>query len=196
MKYILIALLIVVLGIFAFLKTTGGNSNIAQAEGSSNMTDKKVLIAYFSYSGNTKSIAEKIQAKVGGDIFRIEVATPYPTDYNETAYGIAKKQHDENILPELKDNGDVSAYDVVFVGTPAWWYEMAPAVKTFFANNNFEGKTVIPFITHGGGGKYHIKEDMQKMTKDAQVIEPFVVYEKGNANTDKELSEWLKELGF
>ena len=93
--------------------------------------NKKALVAYFSFSGNTKLIAEKIQAKTGADIFRIETVKPYPADYDETAYGIAKEQHDKGIKPELKDNGDVSNYDTVFVGTPAWWFEMAPAVKTF-----------------------------------------------------------------
>ena len=77
-----------------------------QAKGEKTM-DKKILIAYFSWSGNTKHIAEEIQNRVGGDMFRIETATPYPNDYNETAYGVAKKQHDENIFPELKSKGDV-----------------------------------------------------------------------------------------
>ena len=156
--------------------------------------NKKVLIAYFSWGGNTKSIAEKINAQIGGDMFRIETATPYPTDYNEAAYEVAKKQHEENIHPELKDNGDVSNYDIVFVGTPAWWYEMAPAVKTFLENNNFEGKTIVPFITHGGGGKYTIAEDMGKLAKGAKVLNPLVIYENGNDQTDKEITEWLKQI--
>lgn len=158
------------------------------------LMDKKILVAYFSWGGNTQSIAEKIHSQVGGDIFRIETAVPYPADYNETAYGVAKKQHDEDIKPELKDNGDVSGYDVIFVGTPAWWYTMAPAVKTFLSENNFEGKTIVPFITHGGGGKYTIAEDMGKLAKGARVLNPFVVYEKGDSNTDSELKKWLEDL--
>lgn len=154
----------------------------------------KTLIAYFSWDGNTKNIAEKIQAQINADIFRIETAVPYPNNYNETAYGIAKKQHEENIKPELKDNGDVSAYDVIFVGTPAWWYGMAPAVKTFLSKNNFEGKIIAPFITHGGGGKYTIAEDMAKLAKGSKVLEPFAIYENGNEETDKELSAWIKTV--
>lgn len=156
--------------------------------------DKKVLIAYFSWGGNTKSIAEKIQAKTGGDMFQIETVIPYPKDYNETAYGVAKEQHDKGIKPELKDNGDVFDYDVIFIGTPAWWYTMAPAVMTFIENNNFEGKTIVPFITHGGGGKYNIAQDMEKLTKNAKVLTPFVVYENGNSETDKELDKWLETI--
>lgn len=156
--------------------------------------DKKILIAYFSWGGNTKSIAEKIHAKTGGNMFSIETAVPYPEDYNEAAYGVAKKQHEEGIKPELKDNGDVSNYDIIFVGTPAWWYEMAPAVKTFLSENNFKGKTIVPFITHGGGGKYTIAEDMGKMAKGATVLQPLVVYERGNSDTDKEIENWLKQI--
>lgn len=158
--------------------------------------NKKILVAYFSWGGNTKFIAEKIQKEIGADIFRIETKTPYPTDYNETAYGIAKKQHEEGTKPELKNNGDVSNYDVIFVGTPAWWYEMAPAVKTFLSENNFEGKTIVPFITHGGGGKYSIAQDMQKLSNPSKTLTPFVTYERGLSEVDKEIKEWLKGLEY
>ena len=157
------------------------------------LTDKKVLVAYFSWGGNTKSIAEKIQAKTGADIFRIEPVTPYPQDYNETAYGIAKEQKDKNIHPPI-NNTDVSPYDVVFVGTPAWWYTMAPPVMTFLEQNNFEGKTIIPFVTHGGGGGYTIDKDMEKLAKGAKVLSSFVVYERGDSKTDDEITKWLNEL--
>ncbi len=159
-----------------------------------NMNKSKILIAYFSWGGNTKSIAEKILQKTHADIFRIETKEPYPANYNETAYGIAKEQHDKNIHPELKDNGNVEKYDIIFVGTPAWWYTMAPAVITFLEKNNFEGKTIIPFITHGGGGKYNIADEMGKYAKGSKVLTPFVVYEHGNAQTDKELDNWLGQV--
>ena len=158
------------------------------------MSDKKILVAYFSWSGNTQFIAEKINKQVGGDMFRIETTTPYPEDYNEAAYGVAKKQHEEGTKPELKDNGDVSSYDIIFIGTPAWWYEMAPAVKTFLSENNFEGKTIVPFITHGGGGKYTIAEDMGKLAVGSEVLKPLVVYERGYDNIDQEIETWLKEI--
>lgn len=156
--------------------------------------DKKILVAYFSWGGNTKHIAELIHEQVGGDMFKIETKVPYPTDYNETAYGVAKEQHDKNIHPELKGNIDVSSYDVIFVGTPAWWYTMAPVVMTFLESNNFEGKTIVPFITHGGGGKYQIKEDMSSFAKGAKVLEPLVIYENGNSDTKTEITNWLEQI--
>ena len=158
------------------------------------MDNKKILIVYFSWSGNTKFIAEKIHAKIGGEIFRIETVIPYPEDYHETAYGIAKEQHDKGIKPEIKSNIDISSYDVILIGTPVWWYEMAPAVKNFISKNNFEGKTIVLFITHGGGGKYTIVEDIRKMVKGAKVLDPFVIYENGDVNTQKDIDKWLEQL--
>lgn len=157
------------------------------------LMNKKVLVAYFSWSGNTKSIAEKIQTQTGADIFEITPVTPYPSDYNETAYGIAKEQKEKGIHPPI-NNTDISSYDIIFVGTPAWWYTMAPPVMTFLAENNFEGKTVIPFVTHGGGGGYTIDKDMAELAKGAKVLAPLVVYGKGGANVDKEIAGWIKKL--
>lgn len=190
MNKIIISILIIftILG-FGIFKVRANNSEKEQV-----MQDKKVLVAYFSWGGNTKSIAEKIHAKVGGDLLSIEPATPYPNDYNETAYGIAKEQHEKNIHPEIKNTEDISNYDVIFVGTPAWWYTMAPPVMTFLEKNNFNGKTIIPFITHGGGGQYTIAKDMENLAKGSKVLTPFVVYERGDNNTNKELDKWLNEI--
>ena len=188
----------IILTILCFIVGTGvvfslQNKKINNKEYLS-MENKKILIAYFSFSGNTKAIAEKIQTQIGGDIFRIETKIQYPADYDETAYGLAKEQHEKGIKPELKDNGDVSSYDIIFVGTPAWWYEMAPAVKTFLTKNNFESKIIIPFITHGGGGKYQIKEEIGKFAKGSIVKEPFVVYGKGTSSIDEDIEKWLDNL--
>lgn len=183
-----ICLIIMALSLFF----TGTDNAQAQTNQGENMN--KILIAYFSWSGNTKSIAEKIQTQTGGDMFQIETAVPYPSDYHEVAYGIAKKQHEEGTLPPLKDNGSISQYDIIFIGTPAWWHEMAPAVKTFIASNNFKGKTIVPFITHGGGGGYNIQEDMQKLSQGAKVLKPLVIFGDGDADTDNEMKDWLKQI--
>lgn len=140
------------------------------------MSDNKILIAYFSHSGHTMAVAEKIQSVVGGDLFEIEPVNPYKGDYNELVeQGKYEKQH--NIFPELKDDGYVSDYDTIYVGTPVWWYTMASPVKTFLANNNFAGKTIKPFCTHGGGGASETYTDMQKLAPDATVSEGFTSYE-------------------
>lgn len=167
----------------------------AHEEGNTSMflKDKKVLIVYFSWGGNTKLIAEKIHSQIGGNIFRLEPVTPYPDDYQKTAYGIAKEQKDNNIHPPIKHT-DIAPYDVIFVGTPVWWYTMAPPVMTFLSENDFTNKIIIPFITHGGGGAYTIDKDMSNLAKGAKVFTPFVVYEHGDANTDEDIAKWVKTI--
>lgn len=155
--------------------------------------DKKVLVVYFSFSGNTKFVAQKIQNKTGADIFEIKTIKKYPNSYNETVE-IAKEEIQKNIPVEIEGKIDITPYDVIFIGTPAWWYTMAPAVKTFILNNNFEGKTIVPFVTHGGGGGYRIKEEMQEYAKNASVKNALVVAGRGNFNLDKEIDNWLSNI--
>lgn len=178
-------ILLLSFGIYKVLANNAGKDT--------HMQDKKVLVAYFSWGGNTKSIAQKIQAITGADIFELETKTPYPSDYDETTV-VAKDQIQKGVAVELKQTIDVSDYDIIFVGTPAWWYTMAPAVKTFLTGGDFENKIVVPFITHGGGGEYTIAKEMGLYAKGSQVAKSFVVYGKGNAGTQKELENWIKEI--
>ena len=112
---------------------------------------KKMLIAYYSWSnGNTQRVAEQLQAVTGADIMRIETVQPYQGGYD----AVMRQGQDEveagyepPIRPALYD---VQDYDVIAIGTPTWWYTIAPAVKTFLHSNNWHGKTVIPFMTNGG----------------------------------------------
>lgn len=109
-----------------------------------------ILIAYYSHSGNTRSAAEKIQKITGGNLFEIIPSEPYPEGYNAVV-AQAKKEKENDFYPELTNNGNVKNYDIIFIGTPVWWYTMAGPVKTFIKNNDFEGKVIVPFCTHGGG---------------------------------------------
>ncbi len=175
--------------IFVVIVFYGANNTQAKGD----IMDKKILTVYFSLSGNTKYIAEKIKEKTGGDIFEITPKTPYPANYNETV-AIAKKQKEENFMPELKNHIDIKDYDTIFIGTPAWWYTMAPPVISFLKENDFTGKTIAPFITHGGGGGYRIAEEMKKYSNAKEVTQPLIIYERGNSGTDKEISNWLNSI--
>lgn len=135
---------------------------------------KKILIVYYSRTGNTKGIAEIIKAKVGGDLFQVDTVEEYPDNYHE-ATKFADKQIQSGVKPAIKASKDVSEYDIIFIGTPAWWGKMAPALNTFIDENSFEGKVVVPFVTHGGGGIYNIDKDVANLTK-AEILTPFSVY--------------------
>lgn len=112
---------------------------------------KKMLIVYYSWSnGNTKRIAEQLQTATGADIVRIETVQPYQGTHN----AVVRQGQDEvntGYEPPIRPTPyDVQDYDIIAVGTPTWWYTMAPAVKTFLHSNSWHGKTVVPFMTNGG----------------------------------------------
>ena len=112
----------------------------------------KVLVAYFSHSGNTREVARQISEATGGDLFEIVPATPYPTEYRAVV-DQGKKEIEAGVRPALKNPvGDLSQYDVIFVGSPCWWATIAPPVATFLTSCDFAGKTVIPFCTSSSSG--------------------------------------------
>lgn len=112
---------------------------------------KKLLIVYDSWScGNTERIAKALQHAAGGDLWKLDTAEPYRGSYSEVV-DQGQREVERGFEPELKPLGvDPAEYDCIAVGTPTWWYTMAPAVKTFLHQQHFSGKTVIPFMTNGG----------------------------------------------
>ena len=113
---------------------------------------KKLLIVYYSWSnGNTEQIAKKLQSIAGGDLLRIDTAVPYSGSYNDVVEQ-GQQEVNRGYEPALKPvDVDVAAYDVIAVGTPTWWYTMAPAVKTFLHRYDFAGKTVVLWWGQGLG---------------------------------------------
>ncbi len=109
----------------------------------------KVLIIYYSWSGKTHEIAEMIQEKTGADMCRLETVKTYlplPEIYQE-----AKEEVANGYLPELKTTiPDLGSYDLIIIGSPIWWYSIAPAVLTLLSQQDFNGKTVTLFTTHEG----------------------------------------------
>lgn len=110
----------------------------------------KTLVLYYSYShGNTKKIAEELQKTLGADMEEIQTVKTYGS-YEETVE-IGQKEVQQGYRPPLKPLGhDIADYDVIALGTPTWWYTMAPAMRTFVTENDFTGKKMIFFSTHGG----------------------------------------------
>lgn len=124
--------------------------------------DTKILIAYYSYSGNTRKVAEAIHEKIGGDLFEIETVEDYPAEYEVMSLQV-KLELANNIHPKLKAKvKNMADYDVVFIGSPNWWGNIAAPVSSFMAENDLKGKKVIPFITHGKGGVQNTIKGMEK----------------------------------
>ena len=151
---------------------------------------KRILIAYYSYSGNTKSVAEKIKELTGGDLFEIVPQNAYPANYNDTV-NLAKKEKSEKLKPLLVNNGNISDYDTIFLGSPVWWYSFASPIRTFLSENDFSGKTIIPFCTHGGGGASETYNDIKILCPDATVKEGFTSFSDSAKTSD--IEHWIKE---
>lgn len=153
-----------------------------------------VLIAYYSWSGNTKEIAEDIHKAVGGTLFEIQTVQSYPEEYRATTEQ-AKKEINDHFKPELKTKVEnMAQYDTVFIGSPNWWGTIAPAVSSFLAEYDLNGKTVIPFITHGGGGEQNTVKDLTAQCTGCHVSShPWVSYK---TMTLGRMNGWLKEIGF
>ncbi len=130
---------------------------------------KKLLIVYYSWSnGNTERIAKELQSVAGGDLLKIDTAVPYSGSYDEVVDQGQREVH-RGYEPELKPlTVNPADYDVIAVGTPTWWYTMAPAVKTFFHGQDLTGKTVVPFMTNGGWPG-HVIKDMKKACPGAKI---------------------------
>ena len=206
-KLILIAILIFVLGGFFLFKTNNGGKTMAEA---SNL-NKKVLVAYFSrtgeqYSvgniteGNTAIIAKMIANKTNGDLFEIKVAHDnYPKGYTElTEYAQQEKRN--NARPEIVGKVENFAdYDTIFIGYPNWWGDMPMSVYTFLESYDFTNKNVVPFCTHEGSGLGCTQNKIQTATK-GKLLNGFAIYghtaQNDRQEADKKVSEWLKGIGF
>ncbi len=163
----------------------------------------KTLTVYFSFTaGNTKHIAEKVHVAVGGDLIRLETVRSYPEDYAQ-AVSQGEDEVRRGYKPELKPLGvELSNYDRIIIGTPTWWYHMAPAVLSFLSNNDFTGKTVIPFTTNAGWPGSVLKDMTTLAEKHGAKVEDghgfrFSSNEKQYdrmETPEKELTEWIDSL--
>lgn len=149
----------------------------------------KKVIVYFSQSGNTKCIAEIIKKHENCDIMEIITETPYVKEYNKLIE-VAKEEINQGYKPPI-ENIDVSGYDIIYLGTPNWWSTIAPPVSTFLTENNLEGKTIIPFITHGGGGNGTIEKDIKLLAPKSEVLSAFSTHGKGNSTIEDDIGKWI-----
>lgn len=129
---------------------------------------KKMLVVYYSWSnGNTKQIAEQLAKATGAELAEIDTVQPYTGSYDEVV-DQGQREVNAGYKPEIKPlTVNIQDYDVIAIGTPTWWYTMAPAVLTFLSAQDFTGKTVIPFMTNGGWPG-HVIKDMKANCKGAE----------------------------
>lgn len=164
-------------------------------DGGNGSGDKKILIVYYSRSGNTRALAEHIRAATGGDLLELQPAQPYPAEYKATTEQ-AKRELESNYLPPLADAvPSVAAYDMVLVGSPNWWSTVAGPVRTFLSQTDLSGKPVAVFITHEGSGLGRSVVDVKKLCPKAIVLEGLAVRGGRVGSAAGLVQEWLRTIG-
>ena len=175
------------------------------------MINNKNLIVYFSrtgeqYSvgniskGNTAIVAEMIAEQTGGDLFEIKLQNDnYPAGYKALTE-VALVEKNSNARPEIiGDVNNFAEYDTIFIGCPNWWADMPMAVYTFIEKHDWNGKTVIPFVTHEGSGLSSIPNKIKTAT-GAKVLDGIAIYgheAQNNSDSAKnKVVNWLQKIGF
>lgn len=133
--------------------------------------ETRVLVAYFSATGNTENIAGHLEAVLDADLYEIVPQNPYTSadlNYNNSDSRASREQNDADARPAISGSVDnMEDYDVVFLGYPIWWGQAPKTVYTFLENYNFEGKTIVPFCTSGSSGIGSSATNMHDLAPDA-----------------------------
>lgn len=175
----------------------GADSVVSAAMQNTNSAEGgKVLIAYFSWGGNTRGVAEEIQSQTGADLFEITPVTPYSNDYN-TVLEQAQRDQNAQARPELTNHiGDMAQYDTIIIGYPNWWASIPMPIASFLEEYDFSGKTIVPFCSHGGGRFGQSITAISKLAPDAAMGEGLSVHYSGGSSLPGDVSGWLDANGI
>ena len=135
----------------------------------------RVLVAYFSRSGNTRLVAGHVRRALGADLFEVQPAQPYPEDYEATLRQ-AERERDTGFEPPLKATvADTASYETIFLGFPIWGTTAPPIIRSFLSRHDLAGKTLIPLITHGGYGTGQSLSVVGRLAPKARLREGFTL---------------------
>ena len=153
------------------------------------------LVVYFSATGNTKAVAEKIAELTGADLYEIVPAEPYSDadlNYNNDDCRANQEMNDESARPAIGSEAiDVTSYETVFVGYPIWWGTMPRILNTFLDTYDLSGKTVLPFCTSGGSGISESVSDIKTAEPDADVRDGL----RASGADDSGIEAWIADNG-
>ena len=181
-----------VLGTIASLAlATGAATSNREVRAAARSTSSKILVAYFTRTGNTKVIAHQVRRALNADLFEIEPATPYPEEYEQTV-AQAVRERDSGVWPLLKASvPDIRTYDAAFLGFPIWGETAPSVIRSFLSQHDLSGKTLVPFITHGGYGQGRAMSVVREHAPRASVLTPFVMEADQERRTLTQVSRWL-----
>lgn len=156
----------------------------------------KVLVLYYSQTGATKTVAEKLASELGADIEAFDVENPYDGDFQQTIQRCMEDQQSNSLSPLKALKADISAYDIIFLGYPVWFGVAARPVLSLVDKVKFEGKTVVPFCTFGSGGLESSSDNLKALLPDAEFIEGYGVRNARVAKAPAEIEKFLIKAGF
>ncbi len=168
----------------------------AEAEAAPEEQDTKILVAYFSCTGNTRGLAEKIAEKLGADVYEITPAEPYTDadlDYNDSSSRSTVEQNDDSCRPEISGSFDVSGYDTIVLGYPIWWGQAPKILYTFVESCDLSGKVIVPFCTSSSSG---VGSSSDNLGKSANASDWHDGTRLSTSISDGDLDEWLAENGL
>ena len=145
--------------------------------------------------GNVQQLAEWVQQETGADLFSIRVAEPYPSDWDD-CLARANQERGDNARPELVENVEnLSQYDTIFLGYPNWWYGVPMALLTFLESNDFSGKQVYLFCSHGTGGLANSVQIITEAIPNAEISDNiFDCDEEDASSSQEEIQNWVAGL--
>lgn len=153
------------------------------------------IVIYYSYSGNTRRVAEKIGKAVGADIAGIRTVRPYTGSYDDVV-NQGQREVASGFLPEIEPlDVALSQYATVILGTPVWWYTFAPAMGSFLHSADLSGKRVYPFAANGGW-LGHTFQDIERLCRGADVQPGLNVRfnEDRQLTSDAEIQKWVRRI--
>ena len=160
-----------------------------------NNEQENILVAYFSRTGNTEKIAEKIVNITGADVFEIEAEIPYTDEdiaYHNFSCRANQEQADKTVRPEISGEiENIDQYDYVFLGYPIWWSEEPRIIDTFLESYDFSDKTVIPFCTSGSSGIGTSEKNIRELVPIGKQLDGKRFEVDG---TENEISDWIDSL--
>lgn len=168
-----------------------------KTEGLTEDEENSVVVVDGEALGNTQYVAYLIAENTGADLFRIEPKTPYTTEHDALT-DLAKQEQNQKARPELLANVEnLSQYDTIFVGYPNWWGDMPMILYTFFDENDFSGKTIIPFNTHGGSGFSSTIGTITELEPNATINQEGFTVSRGSVqDVEPDIISWLSGLGY